>query len=66
MSFILPGRSLSLSGKTNIKIYRFIYFRVRLWVRRPVDELRGKYVCVLPKGEINLNRYIDERIDLEQ
>ena len=41
MSFILPGRSLWLAGREAITIYRLIYFRVRLWVCRPIDELTG-------------------------
>ena len=57
MSFILPGRSFSLAGRTNVKIHRFkLNKTLNLFsgAGRPVDELRGE--CVLPKGEIKLNR----------
>ena len=50
--------------KKAIKIYRLIYFRVRLWVRRPIDELTGKRACFGGRIKVNAWVCIDGRVDM--
>ena len=47
------GSSTMASKKRSIKMNRWIYFRVCLWVQRPLDELTGN--CMLSrKGQCKL------------
>ena len=49
-SIKLNRSSIVASQKRSIKLNRYIYFRVCLWVRRPLDELTGN--CMLSsKGQ---------------
>ena len=39
--------------KRSMRVNRYIYFRMDLWVGSPVDELKDHCACYAEKEEIN-------------